>query len=74
MRSITLPQIMPCTSQPHNNYSSFSPLQWNHTFYSILDPKHFFFSAFKKAAAKSVALAATNGSHDQWATGQTRLA
>jgi len=33
-----------------------------------------FFSAFEKAAAKSVELAPANGSYDQWATGQTRFA
>jgi len=39
MRSVTLSQIMPGTSHPHNNYSSFSSLQWNHTIYPILEPK-----------------------------------
>jgi len=33
-----------------------------------------FFSAFEKAAEKSVQLAPANGSYDQWATGQTRFA
>jgi hypothetical protein len=33
-----------------------------------------FFSAFEKAAEKCAERASTNGSYDQWATGQTRFA